>query len=125
MEDNKFYGKRKGDVTMGLTPEMLSNLTDSQKINIQIIQNLTSLNTSINDLQHDVSIHNQLLVTGNGSPTLQERVRSLESFITEMKYWGRLVGGAIIVQTIAFFIGIIVATVRFLPVLEKLAKQSP
>lgn len=106
----------------GLTPEMLANLTDSQKINIQIIQHLTSLNTAINDLRHDVSVHDKLLVTGNGEPSIQERVRNLEKFVEGILYWGRFVGGAIVIQTLAFFIGIIVALVRFLPVLERLAQ---
>lgn len=117
------YGRRKDDLMMpNLTPEVLANLTDSQKINIQIIQNLTSMNTALNDLQHNVDVHDKLLVTGNGEPNLQERIRNLEKFVDGMQRWGRFVGGTIIVQTLAFFIGIVVALVRFLPVLERLAK---
>lgn len=106
----------------GLTPEMLANLTDSQKINIQIIQHLTSINTALNDIRHDVSVHDKLLVTGNGEPSIQERVRNLEKFVEGILYWGRFVGGAIVIQTLAFFVGIIIALVRFLPVLERLAQ---
>lgn len=117
------YGRRKDDMTLsGITPEVLANMTDSQKINVQIIQNLTSINTALNDLRHDVNVHDKLLVTGNGEPSMQERLRNLEKFVDNMMYWGRFVGGAIVIQTLAFFIGIIVAMVRFLPVLEKLAK---
>lgn len=117
------YGRRKDDIMWPeLTPEVLANLTDSQKINIQILQNLTSLNTKLNDLDHDVKIHDKLLITGNGSPSLQERLRNVEHFVENMKYWSRFIGGALILQTLAFFIGIVVAVVRFLPLLEKLAK---
>lgn len=124
VSEHKIYGRRMGDIMVsGLTPEMITNLTDSQKINIQIIQNLTSISTALNDIRHDVSVHDKLLVTGNGEPSLQERVRSLEKFVETILYWSRFVGGAIIVQTLAFFIGIIVALVRFLPVLERLATQ--
>lgn len=116
------YGRRNDDLKMsGINPESIPNLTDSQKINIQILQNLTSINTAVNDIRHDVEGHEKLLVTGNGEPSLQERVRNLERFMENMMYWGRFVGGAIVVQTLAFFIGIIVAMVRFLPILEKLA----
>lgn len=106
-----------------LTEEVVANLTDSQKINIQILQNLTSLNTKVNDIGHDVSVHDKLLVTGNGTPSLQERIRSLEEFESSIRYWQRFVGGAIIIQTMAFTFGIVVAVVKFLPVLEQLARK--
>lgn len=112
------------ETIMGLlTPEKVANLSESQKINVQIIQNLTSINTAVNDLRHDVNIHDKILVTGNGDPSLQERLRNVESFIDGIRYWSRFVGGAIIVQTLAFFIGIVVAMVRFLPLLEKIANS--
>jgi len=107
----------------GLSPEAVANLTTTQKINVRIIQNITSLNTAVNDIRHDVGEHNKLLVTGNGSPSLQERLRNLESYMDTLRYWGRFVGGAIVVQTVAFFVAIVVALVRFLPLLEKLANQ--
>lgn len=105
----------------GLSPEAIASLTDTQKINIRIIQNLTSINTALNDLRHDVGVHDKILVTGNGVPSLQERLRNLESYTDALKYWGKFVGGAIIIQTVAFFVAIVVALVRFLPLLEKLA----
>lgn len=119
------YGRRIDDVMLPseITPEMISNLTDSQKINLRIIQNITSLNTAINDIKHDVSVHDKILVTGNGTPSLQERLRNLEKFVDSFQYWLRFVGGAIVLQTLAFFVGIVIALVRFLPLLEKLANQ--
>lgn len=121
------YGRRIDDVMPSddLTPEVLANLTDSQKTHIRILQNITSINTRLNDLQHDVSFHNQLLVTGDkGELTIPERLRNVERFIDSMNHWGRFIGGALIIQTVAFFAGIIIAIVRFLPLLERLA-DSP
>jgi hypothetical protein len=118
------FGRRKEDMAIdGLSPETIASLTDTQKVNIKIIQNLTSLNTAMNDIRHDVGEHNKLLVTGNGTPSIQERLRHLESYTDTLKYWGKFVGGAIIIQTVAFFVAIIVAIVRFLPLLERLAAQ--
>ncbi len=106
-----------------LTEEVIANLTDSQKINIQILQNLTSMNTRMNRLGEDVSLHNKILITGNGLPSLQERIRSLEEFVGNMRYWGRFVGGAIILQTIVFLFATVMALVRFLPLLESISKN--
>lgn len=116
------YGRRKDDVMLpDLTPEIISNMTDSQKINVQILQSLNSINTRLNDLGHDVGIHDKLLVTGNGTPSLTERIRRVEEFMSSVQYWGRFVGGAIILQTLAFLLSIVIAMSRFLPLLEKLA----
>jgi len=62
-----------------LTEEVIAKLTDSQKINIQILQNLTSLNTRVNDLSHTLEHHEKILVTGNETPSLQERLRIWKS----------------------------------------------
>ena len=105
-----------------LTPESIANLTETQKTNIRIIQNITSMNTAINDIQHDVSIHNKLLITGEGELTILERLRNVESFINGIRHWGQFIGGALIIQTLTFFFGVIIALIRFLPVLEKIAK---
>jgi len=119
------YGRRKDDImpNSDLTPDILANLTDSQKTHIRILQNITSINTALNDIQHDVNVHDKLLITGNGELPIPERIRNVEKFIDSMNFWGRFVGGALVVQTISFFIGIIVALVRFLPVLERLANK--
>jgi hypothetical protein len=107
-----------------ITPEQIANLTDSQKLNIQIVQSLNSMNTAINDVRHDVSVHDKLLISGNGVPSMQERLRDIEKYIEGIKFWSRFIGGAIVLQTLAFFIGIIIAMIRFLPVLEKIASTA-
>lgn len=106
-----------------LTPEKVANLSESQKINVQIIQSLNSVNTAVNDLRHDVNIHDKLLVTGNGEPSLQERLRNVESYVNGAKYWSRFIGGAVVVQTLSIFVGIIIALIKLLPVLEKIASS--
>lgn len=92
-------------------------MTESQKINLNII----TLNTAINDLQTDVRTLNKIVIEGNGELPLREQVRNNTNFINEIKYWAKLAGGALVVQALAFIVGIVVALVRFLPVLEKIA----
>lgn len=99
-------------------PDLSSSLTDSQKINLNII----SLNTRVNELQTDVNLLNKIVITGNGDLPLREVVHNHENFIKDIRYWIRLVGGALLLQTLAFLTGVVVAVVKFLPILEKLAK---
>lgn len=116
------YGRRKDDVTMAeITPEFLAGLTDSQKVHINLLQNITSINTAINDINHKVLAHEVILVTG--APSLQERLLRVEEYISSLKFWGRAIGLALLAQTIAFLAGIVVALYKFLPVLERLAQQ--
>jgi len=75
-------------------------------------------------IEADTKVHDRLLVTGNGEPSLLERMRVVEKFIGNFNYWAKFVGGALIIQTITFFFAIIVALVQFLPLLKKLA-DSP
>jgi hypothetical protein len=95
------------------------SLTDSQKISLNII----TMNTAINDIQTDVRDLIKIVITGNGELPLREQVRNNSVFISSIKYWTRFVFGALIVQTIAFTAGILIAIVKFLPVLERLATQ--
>jgi len=118
------YGRRVDDIMLpDLDEEVSSHLTESQKINIKVLQNLTSLNTAVNDVQHDVNIHQKLLITGNGTPSLQERLRNVETFVDTIRYWGRFVGGAILLQTLAFGGAVIFLIVKAYPLLEKLASK--
>lgn len=96
------------------------SLTDSQKISLNVI----TMNTAINDLQTDVrEIQSILIKGGSGELPLIEQVRNNSTFISSMKYWTRFVFGALILQTLAFGVGVIVALVRFLPVLERIASN--
>ena len=104
-------------------PISIPNLTDSQKIFASIIENQVSINTVINDLQEMTTKHHKVLIEGNGEIPLVERVRSHELFIGEIRYWSKFLFGALILQTIAFGAGLVIAVVRFLPILEKLAGQ--
>jgi len=96
------------------------SLTDSQKININVI----TLNTAINDLQSDVRELNKVVLLGNGELPLREQVRNHAVFIAEIRYWTKFVFGALILQTITFAVGVIIAIIRFLPLLEQLIKAQ-
>lgn len=116
------YGRRMDDLMMSdITPEVEATLSNSQKINVKIIQNLTSLNTAINNLQADVRIHDKVLITGNGEPSLQERVRKLETFVESFQFWQRTVAVALVLQTITFGAAAVIYFIKLTPILEKLS----
>jgi hypothetical protein len=131
MSTETSYGRRANDLMLTeLTPEVIASLTDTQRTNLRMVQSISNINTtisnintSIQEIKTEVNTHEKILITGNGIPSLQERLRSLEKFVDTFKYWLRFVGGAIVLQTLAFFVGVIIALVRFLPILEKLANQ--
>lgn len=75
------------------------------------------------NIEADTRVHDKLLLTGNGEPSLMERVRRLEEFENKFEYWAKLIGGALLLNFIAFFVGTMVAIIRFLPVLERIANQ--
>src|SRR3990172_2918583 len=98
-------------------PELeIPNLTDSQKLYQAMVEHLVSVSTGLNDVQTDVRELNKVVLLGNGDLPLREQVRNHENFIKDLKYWVRFVGGAIVLQTIAFTVGLVVAVAKFLPV---------
>lgn len=129
MTNNDSYGRRKDDIMLPeLSPEIIASLSDTQRTNLRIIQSLSSinntissLNTTLQDIKNEVAEHDKILVTGNGVPSMQERMRTLEAFMETMKYWGRFIGGAIVLQTLGFAVATVIAVVRVLPLIEKLA----
>lgn len=106
-----------------ITVPVVPNLTDSQKIFSSIIDNQIALNTTVERIQEDLSRHQKILVDGNGELPLVEIVRNHTAFIEGMRYWMRFLGGALIVQTLAFATSVVIAVVKFLPVLERIASQ--
>lgn len=70
------------------------------------------------------SIKNDLYV---GDPPnelpIAEAVRNLVKFQEKFEYWAKFIGGALLLNFIGFAAGIVVAVVRFLPVLERLASK--
>lgn len=95
-----------------------NELTGDQKMNI--------LGIAVTDLRNKVDTFEKILVTGD-PPTLPlpERVRTLEKFQDKFEYWSRIVGGALILNFLGFATGILIAVVRFLPVLEAIANKTP
>jgi hypothetical protein len=125
------YGRRTNDIMLNeITPEVIASLTDTQRTNLRMVQSIsninttiTNINTSLQEIKAEVHTHEKILITGNGIPSLQERLRIIEKFVENFNYWLKFVGGAIVLQTLAFFVGVIIALVRFLPLLEKLANN--
>lgn len=126
------YGRRKDDM---LPPIDIPNMTDSQKVLNMVRDAIIGHDTRLQDLrngltetQADVNTLKSIVMTGDG-PILShaERIRNLETF-TEgikdtIKYWGRFIAGALLLNFLGFLSGIIVAVIKFLPVLERLATQ--
>jgi hypothetical protein len=119
------YGRRKDDMTLPDLNDFAGSLTDDQRVLLKMLQNINSINTALNLLQSDVRVHDKILVTGNGEPSLQERIRNLEAFVASQKYWLRLVAGALVLQTITFGTAAIVYFIKLTPVLNSLQKSIP
>lgn len=102
---------------MNFQPPQFEDMTDSQKMNI--------VSLAINDLQTKLSIiQTSLYGDGNGKIGALERLRMVEDFISNVKYWIRFMVGAILIQTIAFIITVVVALARIYPILVQLAAQT-
>jgi hypothetical protein len=71
--------------------------------------------------------HNRILLFGDPPHELPltETVRNLLKFQDKFEYWAKFIGGALILNFLGFAAGLIVAVVRFLPVLERIANQLP
>lgn len=111
-------------------PLELPGLTDTQKNLLAMQTNLLTVNTEVNTLQEnekerDKSIKKliEVVMVGNGEPALREVVRGHAAFISEIKRWVRYMLMLIITQLLAFAAASIVAYMKFLPVLEKLAAK--
>lgn len=91
-----------------------------------LVDTWSKLQETINhqkEIEADTRVHHKLLVTGNGDPALMERVRVLEKFVADVRYWVRLVIGLLVAQFVTFTTASIIAYAKFLPVLEALAKK--
>jgi hypothetical protein len=113
-----------------ITDIVIPNLTDTQKVNIEVLKNITSINTALNDAQHDIKdlqnsqLHlEQVLLTGNGELPLRETVRNHTAFINGFNYWLKIIIGLFLAQFIAFTTASVIAYIKFLPVLEALSKK--
>jgi hypothetical protein len=102
-----------------MMPELAPNLTDSQRINLNII----TLNTAVNDLQTDMREMNKVVLLGNGELPLRETVRNHTAIISEWKYWIKFFIGLLIAQAVAVLGGIIFTFIKVMPLLERIANQ--
>lgn len=114
-EDRSQYGEQPMTV-----PDLTPNLTDSQKININVI----SLNTRVNEHETEINKLKRIVVEGDGEILPHaERIRNLESYANTTKFWLRTVAVAIVLQTITFGSAAIFYFVKLYPVLLELAKK--
>lgn len=100
-------------------------MSETQKMNI-LWMGVTELWNKVSGLETALGLFNQILVTGDGKTLpLTERVRNLEMLADTIKYWSRFIGGALVLQTITFGAAVIWIAIRAVPLLEKLANQTP
>jgi hypothetical protein len=103
-----------------IPPELLTpTLTDSQKINLNVI----TLNTRVNEQQLDMDRVMKTLFLGNGTLPLVEQVRNLIDYTNNIKYWQRAVALALLGQTITFGAAVIVMFLKLYPLLLKISNQ--
>lgn len=126
-----------GELNMAMPPIDLSSMTERTKVMNMLRDGLIAHDTRIqnirddlNETRKDLDIIKEAAITGNPATGLisqAERIRNLESFTEGIKdtirYWGRVIGGALLLNFIGFMAGIVIAVIRFLPVLEQLAKK--
>ena len=92
-----------------------STLSESQKLLV--------LSLGLNDVQNKLAKHDALLVTGNGTLPIVERLRNVEAFVGSVKYWTRFLIGAILIQTITFAAAAITYFIRLYPLLVRLSEK--
>lgn len=115
----------------------LPNMTENTKVLTIMRDALISHDTRLQDLRNDtneikkdVDIIKETTLAGNPTTGLishSERIRELEKYADTIKetirYWGRLIGGALLLNFLGFMAGIIVAVLQFLPLLKALAEK--
>lgn len=89
---------------------------------------LQHMRDEFNETKKDVDELKTVVMIGRpGELSHAERIRDLETYINSLKdtvkYWGRLIGGALLLNFLGFTAGILVAVIKFLPILEQLARN--
>ncbi len=122
---------------MTMPPIDLPNVTERTKVMNMLRDGLIAHDTRIQNIRDDltetrkdVAILKEATIIGNpatGTLSYAERIRNLEAFTEGIKdtirYWGRVIGGALLLNFIGFMTGVTIAVIRFLPILEQLAKK--
>lgn len=115
---------------MPMTPMPITdfkNLTDTDR-NLIIWQGLTDTWGKLQEtiehqkqIEADTRVHDKLLITGNGEPSILERMRNVEKFVSTVLKLAWLFVGAIVVQITAFAIMAVWVVGRLYPILDKIA----
>jgi hypothetical protein len=101
--------------------EYSNSLTDSQKVNIQLV----TLAARVCDLEKDIISLLTLVKYGNGELPLVEKVRNHDKFIIDLKFWFRTITIALVLQTITFVGASLIYLIKLIPLLESLSKLTP
>lgn len=79
----------------------------------------------IEDIKPMLAEHDKILIRGNGEPSLQEKLRGIESYIKEdrenRKYYSRLFISIAVTNIAALLFASIVWFVKILPILDKIS----
>jgi hypothetical protein len=100
-------------------PDLIPSMTDTQKINMNII----TLNTRTNQQQSDIEELQKVVLLGNGEPAIRETVRNHTAILAEWKYWIKFFVGLLITQAVAVVGALVFTVIKLLPVLERLANK--
>lgn len=98
----------------------VSKLTDSQKMNVEIVKNILSINTALSDIKHIVDEDHRILIIGNGEIPIRETVRTHDIFIREIRYWIKFIFGVVVTQSIGLVLTGVFLILRLLPLLERI-----
>jgi hypothetical protein len=120
------------------TIELPTNMTENTKWQTIIREALIAHDTRLQDLRNDakelrkdIDVLTEATLAGNPTTGLlshSERIRELEKYADSIKetirYWGRLIGGALLLNFLGFMTGIVVAVLQFLPLLKALVEAK-
>lgn len=90
------------------------NMSDNQRLII--------IQSRVLENEERLDRHHKVLLEGNGELPLVEKVRNLEAFSNNLRFWLRTVAVAIVLQTITFGAAALVYFFKLYPVLEKLSQ---
>jgi len=104
--------------------EPIHNLTDSQKI-LLLRVDMDALRNEQTEIKHKQDYHHKILVEGNGELSIKEKVRNLEAYDNNLKFWFRTIAVALVLQTITFGTTAVVYFAKLYPLLIELSNKKP
>jgi hypothetical protein len=107
---------------MSINLEDSENMTESKRILVWSI-GLQNAQNKLVEHEGRLDAYDKLLLTGDGQTLpAMERIRNIEKYIENLRFWGRFIGTAIVLQTITFGTAAVVYFVKLYPLLDKLSR---